>query len=351
MIGFSAMFGGLVSHRVSGSCAKFSLTNAKKIYSAVRKPLPLPLLTQVGTISDKRVKDPVIVNDPKTPEELAEFAQEVKMWRSQHQFSQNAIASEIGIQPQRFARFERADMTVGAMQKIAELINQWWLENEVFVSHSKAKLSDSQVAVLEESYAAEPKLSFGQTKALARKLDLPEDRIANWYKWRKQIEKDKHSTADPENELAKEMREFAVEFRTRRSRLGISQRAIAKATGRLGQGLISRFENLSLTPRTMRSMQETLLKGLEIAEAEGLSKRNSMQKEGAGQPIFYLSEDKKERLTKLVEDNMSKDSKLLAKQLAKEFDLPVKTVSNFILTKQANQKRVKGLVNLKFGAE
>merc|ERR1719295_803586 len=124
-----------------------------KLATAVPKPLPLPLLTQVGTISNKRARDLVKVKDPSTPEELAQFAQDFKLWRIQHKFSQEEVGKQFGFKKATFKEFEMANLQVGAMQRIAKLIIQWWSENEVLVSHSRTGLADSQVAVLEESFA------------------------------------------------------------------------------------------------------------------------------------------------------------------------------------------------------
>ena len=84
------------------------------------------------------------------------------------------MATQIGISLYLLSRFERCDMSVRGMQHIASQVNDWWSENNAHVSRSKAKLSDSQVAVLEESFEADPYLTVEQKRALAKKLDLPQ---------------------------------------------------------------------------------------------------------------------------------------------------------------------------------
>ena len=156
MMGLRAVLGGLVRSRLLGSCASIHSAKITKLDSTV--PKHLPLLTQVGTISDKR-NYPVEENVLRTAEELATFARKVKDWRCQHKISQKEVAKEIGVSVTLFGRFERTALTVNTMQNMAKLINQWWSENDVPDSLSKAScciLSDSQVAVLEESFAAEP---------------------------------------------------------------------------------------------------------------------------------------------------------------------------------------------------
>merc|ERR1719322_743681 len=106
MMGFPAMFGRVVRRCLSASCANFNLANGVKLATAVPKPLPLPLLTQVGTISNKRARDPVKVKDPSTPEELAQFAQDFKLWRIQHKFSQEEAGKQLSISRNMITYFE-----------------------------------------------------------------------------------------------------------------------------------------------------------------------------------------------------------------------------------------------------
>merc|ERR550517_1149889 len=106
---------------------------------------------------------------------------------------------------------------------------------------------------------------------------------------------------------------------------------------------ISRFEKLDLPLSTMRTMQGTLLKTIEEAEAKMVSNKNRMQRIGGKRPLYYLSEDKKEQLLKLVDDNQDKQPKNFVPAIAKEMDLPEKTVYN--LVDRSRARSVKKIVN------
>ena len=120
MMGLRTVLGGVVRCRQLGSCANIHLAKFTILDSTMCKPLPL--LTQVGTISDKR-NYPVEENVLRTAEELAAFAQKVKDWRCQHQIGQKEVAKEIGVSPAHFGHFETTALTVNAMQNMAKLIN------------------------------------------------------------------------------------------------------------------------------------------------------------------------------------------------------------------------------------
>ena len=345
MMGLRTMLGGVVHRCTSGSYANIHLAKITKLDSTVCKPVAI--LAQVRTISDKR-NYPVEENGLRTAEELAAFAKKVKDWRCQHQIGQKEVAKEIGVSVTLFGRFERTALTVNTMQNMAKLINQWWSENDVPDSLSKAScciLSDSQVAVLEESFAAEPNPSNQQRKVLARTLELPEKIVNQWYKKKRQnIKSVRHLAVDTSDMAVQEMRQFATEIRQRRARLGMSQNDMVIATGKYSQQRILDFESLNMSLSVMRSMQGTLLETIEEAEAKMVSNKNRRQKIVGGPGIiYYLSEDKKEQLVKLVDDNQDKQPKDFVPAIAKEMDLPEKTVYNFV--DRSRRRLVKHIVN------
>ena len=346
MMGLRTVLGGVVCCRLLGRCANNHWAKFTMLDSTMCKSLPL--LTQVGTISDRR-NYPVEENGLRTVKELAAFAQKVKDWRCQHQIGQKEVAKEIGVSPAHFGHFETTALTVNAMQNMAKLINQWWSENYVPDSLSKALRwvpSDKQVAVLEESFAAEPNPSNQQRKVLARTLELPEKTVKQWYQnKRRHIKSVRHLAGDTSNMAVQEMKQFATEFRQRRARLGISQKDIGIATGKYSDTRISEFESLRLSLSVMRSMQGTLLETIEEAEAKMVSNKNRRQKIVGGPGIiYYLSEDKKEQLVKLVEDNQNKQPKDFVPTIAKEMDLPEKTVYNFVCNSR-RRRSVKQIVD------
>ena len=345
MMGLRTMLGGVVHRCTSGSYANIHLAKITKLDSTVCKPVAI--LAQVRTISDKR-NYPVDENNLRTAGELAAFARKVKDWRCQHQISQKEVAKEIGVSQGRMRRFETTNMSVNAMEPIAKLINQWWSENDVPDSLSKAScciLSDSQVAVLEESFAAEPNPSNQQRKVLARTLELPEKTVKQWYQnKRRHIKSVRHLAGDTSNMAVQEMKQFATEFRQRRARLGISQNDMGIATGKYSQAKISEFESLDMSLSVMRSMKGTLLETIEEAEAKVVSNKNRRQRIRGDRPFYYLSEGKKEQLLKLVDDNQDKQPKDFVPAIAKEMDLPEKTVYNFVLNSR-RRRSVKQIVD------
>ena len=140
-----------------------------------------------------------------------------------------------------------------------------------------------------------------------------------------------------------EMKQFATEFRQRRARLGISQNDMAIATGKYSETRISEFESLRMSLSVMRSMQGTLLKTIEEAEAKMVSNKNKRQRIGAQRRIYYLSKDEKEKLVALVDDSQDKQPKDFVPAIAKEMDLPEKTVYN--LVDRSRRRLVKKIVN------
>jgi len=83
----------------------------------------------------------------------------------------------------------------------------------------------------------------------------------------------------------------------------------------------------------------------EEAEANMVSDKNRRQKIVGGPGIiYYLSEDKKEQLVKLVDDNQDKQPKDFVPAIAKEMDLPEKTVYNFVLNSR-RRRSVKQIVD------
>ena len=93
----------------------------------------------------------------------------------------------------------------------------------------------------------------------------------------------------------------------------------------------------------MRSMKGTLLETIEEAEAKMVSNKNRRQWTSGDRPFYYLSEDKKEQLVKLVDDNQDKQTKDFVPAIAKEMDLPEKTVYNFV--DRSRRRLVKQIVN------
>jgi len=93
----------------------------------------------------------------------------------------------------------------------------------------------------------------------------------------------------------------------------------------------------------MHSMKETLLKTIEEAEVKMVSNKNRTQRIGGKMPLYYLSEAEKEQLVKLVDYNQDKQPKDFVPAIAKEMDLPEKTVYN--LVDRSRRRLVKRIVH------
>jgi len=340
MLAFRTVLGGVARRWLSGSNPSFHLVQKIKLDTSPVSSFQLPLLTQVGNISDKRTKNQAAI--PTTAEELTAFAQELREWRCQNQLTCLQVSEQLGMSMQRYARFERCDMTLGAMQYIALLvINMRKHSNlhQIGSSDTKAQLLPNQVAVLEENYSRNQQLTHQVKRDLAKQLDIDEHRVKMWFANKKVADRVLAKQSGEIDKGAEEMRQFAFDFRRRRGMLGISQRDVAKNIGRYGQGAISRFEAQSLTLTTMQHMRPVLQNWIESAEANA----NIPVNETKYHPTLYLSEDEKKTLSKFIENN-PKPSVAEKKAIAEEVGLDYTTVHNHVLRNSYKRCYVKNMV-------
>jgi len=341
MLAFRTVLGGVARRWLSGSNPSFHLVQKIKLDTSPVSSFHLPLLTQVGNISDKRTKnlEPI----PITAEELTAFAEELREWRCQNQLTCLQVSERLGMSMQRYARFERCDMTLGAMQYIALLVinmrkqSNW---HQIGSSDTKAQLLPNQVAVLEENYTKNQQLTHQVKRDIAKQLDIDENRVKMWFHNRRVADRALAKRSGEIDKGAEELRQFAVDFRRRRAMLGISQGEVAKNIGRYGQGTLSRFEAQSLTLSTMQHMRPVLQNWIESAEANA----NIPAIETKYHPTLFLSEDKKETLSKFIENN-PKPSVAEKKAIAKEVGLDYVTVHNHVWRNSYKKSYVKNMVN------